>query len=244
MIYAIGDIHGEAALLRDVLRAISENADSLGITRPTIVFLGDYIDRGPDSRGVLDILTSRELEERASCVFLRGNHEDALTLSLDRRDERLARDWATVWGGDATLHSYGVSIGPSWRVTLENLAAAMPAAHRNFLTGLALSHETEDCFFAHAGVDPGVPLDGQDPMTLLFGNDDLFNPLLWTAVDKLVVHGNFGSDVVEIHPHRVGLDTRAGFLGGQLSVVRISSREVQWCWPDEWLVGAGARDAL
>ena len=111
LVYAVGDVHGHTDALAPLLRLLAEDADrSAGRERPLLVFLGDYVDRGPDSRGVIDMILALEAEGPFEVVCLRGNHEDALARMLV--DVHFAPHWIADWG-QATLRSYGVGI-PGW----------------------------------------------------------------------------------------------------------------------------------
>lgn len=146
---AIGDIHGRLDRLDRVLARLPEGR--------TLVFLGDYIDRGPDSRGVVERLL--RLEAQRPCVMLCGNHEDMLLDALSGAYEGAAVDWLRN-GGDATLRSYGAS-------NLRRLAEELPASHRRFYQGLREHWETEEYLFVHAGVRPEGP-DATDRDTKLW----------------------------------------------------------------------------
>jgi serine/threonine protein phosphatase 1 len=157
-IYAMTDIHGCAHLLKQMLRVI--DAD-LARSRPRYaieVYMGDYVDRGPDSRATLDILISRS--RRGNTVFLKGNHEVFLGNVL--RDRSLLTEWLHV-GGLYTLMSCGLTPSPTpgdeeRRALVRELARAMPRRHLEFFSQLRLTFTCGDFFFVHAGVRPGVPV--------------------------------------------------------------------------------------
>lgn len=215
-VYAIGDIHGCAGLLRRLHEAVRADAESAVGLRKVVVYLGDYIDRGLESRQVIDMLTREPLEgfER---VYLMGNHDLWMLEFLD--DPAAGPGWLFN-GGNATLLSYGVGQGealgaPARLAALQaQLRAALPAAHRDFLAALRPMHVEGDYLFVHAGVRPGVPLDAQS-------NDDLFwirDPFLDSDADfgKVVVHGHTIAEAPEILPNRIGIDTGA-FATGRLT---------------------------
>lgn len=207
-IYVIGDIHGRVDLLRQLHAMIATAACAAPEPRRRLVYLGDYIDRGSDSREVLDMLAGEPLDgfER---VCLKGNHEDAMLRFLD--DIAIAPTWFG-FGGSATLRSYGLAV-PDPRdptallQTQRQLAAVLPPAHHRFLRGLERTHAEGDFFFAHAGVRPGVPLDRQSEEDLLWIRD----PFLRSTVDfgRIVVHGHSIAREVEFRPNRIGIDTGA-----------------------------------
>lgn len=214
-LYAIGDVHGRPDLLRRLHGMIADDARGAPQPRKRVVYLGDYIDRGPDSKGVIDILVEEPLEG-FEAIHLQGNHEHALLGFLV--DIRFAPVWLGN-GGAATLASYGVPVPDSGRpaellAAQERLIAALPQAHRAFLRGLELSHSAGDYFFVHAGVRPGRPLDRQDSEDLLWIRD----PFLGSQADfgKVVVHGHTISRAPEICDNRIGIDTGA-FASGHLT---------------------------
>ena len=211
-IYAIGDIHGQLAMLDTALDHIEKD----GGAEATVVFLGDYTDRGPDSRGVLDRLIQGQAAGK-DWVFIKGNHDRMFEWFLQtpsRRDDFLLIDLSWVdarLGGDTTLASYGIDMSIRWRYIDLHAAAldAVPADHIAFLRGLQLTHETPDLFFAHAGIRPGLALDGQDEEDLLWIRQEFHdhpNPH-----PKLVVHGHTPIKTALHYGNRVNLDTGAGY---------------------------------
>jgi serine/threonine protein phosphatase 1 len=216
-LYAVGDIHGRADLLVRLHEMIRTDAAAAPQPRRRIVYLGDYIDRGPDPRAVIDQLMAEPLPgfER---VFLKGNHEDALLRFLD--DTAIAPLWFSC-GGLATLLSYGVP--PPASEAEEDLAEtqaaldeALPQVHRAFLEDLPLTHEEGDYFFVHAGVRPGVAFAAQEPEDLLW----IREPFLSATGDfgKVVVHGHSIAFTPELRPNRIGIDTGA-FATGRLTAL-------------------------
>ena len=217
-LYAIGDVHGR----RDLLVRMHEAIDAeIARDRPgdwRIVHLGDYCDRGPDTKGVLDFIIARQAED-ARILSLRGNHDDGMLNFL-----KASGEWRifTNNGGETTASSYGVQADFSTPWTLEAsrdaLNAAMPAAHRAFLEALPYQADFGDFMFCHAGVRPGVPLDGQYPQDLIWIRDAfLHHDGLYARV---IVHGHTPVDGVDIRRNRVNLDTRA-FASGRLSAIAI-----------------------
>jgi len=218
--YAIGDIHGCNDLFIKLLAEIRTDAERLG-DEPRIVLLGDYVDRGPDSRGVLD--TILELEGASWCTVsvLLGNHEEMLKRFL--LDSTYGADWL-AFGGAATLSSYGVAIPPKlasdddWQQTRREFARAMPDAHGALLDRAQLKLICGDYLFVHGGVRPGSPLAGQGPETLLWIRDEfLASP---KACDYAVVHGHSARQSVTNDNWRVGVDTGA-YATGVLTAVRL-----------------------
>jgi len=218
-VYAVGDVHGRADLLKQLFSGIDADLAAHPILRVIHVFLGDYIDRGPASREVLDLLIERGRQYRSS-VYLKGNHEAFLEMFL-RRPEILS-DWRQV-GGIETLLSYGLrpnfnSDTSEQKALAKALAKALPQAHRNFLRRLRLSFSCGDFFFAHAGVRPGIPLVEQKEQDLLWIRDDFLR--CGDDFGKIVVHGHSPVREVEFHSNRINIDTGA-FATGNLTCLRI-----------------------
>lgn len=225
-VYAIGDIHGRVDLLEILLaRIAADAARHPADTTRTLVFLGDYIDRGIASRGVIDRLLVDPLPGFRT-VRLVGNHEEAL---LDFVEDRPgAMDWLH-YGGLDTLLSYGVPLRglPSTPERVAELraglVAALPPEHLAFYRSCALHHVEGDYVFVHAGVRPGVPLDQQDPRDLLWIRDDFLRspePL----PGKVVVHGHTICDLPQDRGHRINVDTGA-FVSGRLTCLVLRGRQ-------------------
>ncbi|MGI3170204.1 metallophosphoesterase family protein [Pseudooceanicola sp. C21-150M6] len=225
-IYAIGDIHGQLAELDRVLSLIERD----GNPQAEVIFLGDYTDRGPDSRGVLDRLMAGQKDGR-TWTCLKGNH--------DRMFQRFLQDGTVAdhniksglpWdnhrlGGRATLESYGIA-AHSDRSPAELFAAAqtdVPEAHLAFLAGLPLHAERDGLLFVHAGIRPGLKLDAQIEDDLIWIREPFLSdpqPHPW-----LVVHGHTALDAPEHFGNRVDLDGGAGY-GRPLSAAVFEGEEV------------------
>lgn len=192
-IYAIGDIHGCAGLLDALLARIG--VDAAG-AKTRFVFLGDYVDRGPDSKGVIDRLLALRTKAPET-TFLLGNHEQAMLDFLDRPD--LNEEWLH-WGGDKTLESYGVA--DIWTRHPDALAAdladRLPASHREFLASLDLWKVFGDYAFVHAGFRPGVALADQKAEDCLWIRGEFHNADAEQRPREVVVHGH--------HPVKKPLD--------------------------------------
>lgn len=215
LVYAVGDIHGYAAALETLLRRIEEDARrSAPDEAPLLVFLGDYIDRGPDSRRVIDAVLAAEACRTFEVVALKGNHEDALIRFL--ADPAFADAWIDNWG-EATLRAYGVDPWGGEEVRTR-FHAALPDAHRRFLSRLVVSHTVGDYHFVHAGVRPGVALDAQDERDLLWIRHEFL--MSGEPFGKVVVHGHTPAYEPEIRPNRIGVDTGCYFTG-VLTAVRL-----------------------
>ena len=207
-VYAIGDVHGCADALARLLDAIRADLAARPAARATLVLLGDLIDHGPDSAGVIALLANGAPVPGAALVALCGDHERMLLDAL-AGDTAAATDWLAA-GGGSSLRSWGVPADlprAAW-------AARLPPAQLGFLRGLRLSHRAGDYLFVHAGLRPGLPPARQRAEDLL----SIRHPFLSEPADfgVVVVHGHSVSPVPEIAAHRIGLDTGAG-LGGMLS---------------------------
>jgi serine/threonine protein phosphatase 1 len=206
-VYVIGDIHGRLDLLTQLReRIVMDSGDFTG-QRKVVVYLGDYVDRGPRSCEVIDLLVDEPLGGFES-VHLKGNHEKFL---LDFLDD------ASVWplwlynGAGATLSSYGVSRTAGAEGAQAEFRARIPERHLEFLRALALSHVEGDYFFVHAGVRPGVALEDQDEADMIWIRD----PFLYSDADhgKIVVHGHSIARQPEVGANRIGIDTGAYATG-------------------------------
>jgi serine/threonine protein phosphatase 1 len=233
--YAIGDIHGQLEMLKAAHARIARDRAETGDAAAPVVHLGDLIDRGPDSRGVIDFLIEG-LSDGAPWIVLRGNH-DQLLLDLLGGKEENAETWLEPRiGGPATLASYGVKTGAfrSRRAVLDDLRATVPEAHRRFLAGLPLLHATPDLLFVHAGIRPGVRITLQDPVDLLW----IRGEFLENRRDHgpLIVHGHTPVERPEHHGNRVNLDSGAGF-GRPLTAAVFEGREA-------WVLGDAGRESL
>jgi len=223
-VYAVGDIHGCLELLRTLLQRVRDHAKAEPAQRNVVVYLGDYVDRGTHSRGVVDLLLSDPLPGFAS-VYLKGNHEDSLTRFLS--DEQVGTQWVS-YGGAATLYSYGVRPPPLNADTDDLLRAQrefaqkLPSAHLAFFDRLSLMHVEGDYAFVHAGIRPRVPLDHQETEDLLWIRDEF----LLSGLDfgKVIVHGHSISDEPVVRPNRIGIDTGA-FASGHLTCLILEGAE-------------------
>ena len=221
-VYAVGDVHGRADLLPQLFSEIDVDLKAHPAPRAMQIFLGDYVDRGPDSRGVLDLLIARS--QRHETIFLKGNHEVLLEEFL-RNPESFAT-WRHV-GGIETLLSYGVRPSfnphaPERTMLAQRFADVLPPAHRQFFANLTRSFSCGDFFFVHAGVRPGVPLSQQRDDDLFWIRDEFLDSK--EKFGKIIVHGHNPVTDVEFHSNRINIDTGA-FVTGRLSCLRIESDE-------------------
>lgn len=218
-VYAVGDIHGHRAELDELLARIEEDReDHRGETQ--IVFLGDYIDRGPDSRGVIERLLHGPLDE-AHVTCLLGNHERVL---LDIVDDGAPSgpSWLR-YGGYELLESYGLDRSELLRrkrPLRQSILEVLPDAHLRFLRGLHVRHEVGDYFFAHAGVRPGVPIEAQSDRDLMWIREGFIESERHHG--KVVVHGHTIEQGPVDRANRIGLDTGC-YAGNALSAVRLEA---------------------
>jgi Calcineurin-like phosphoesterase len=217
-IYAVGDIHGRLDLLELLVGRIADDAarHPEDVQR-SLIFLGDYIDRGGASREVVERLREAPLPGFET-VRLLGNHEQALLDFIDDRTD--GREWLG-YGGLETLMSYGVSLRGLPR-TLRDLselrqavAAAVPDAHIAFYRNCVLHHAVGDYVFVHAGLRPGIPLEDQHPADLLWIRGDFLHDKA-VLPGKVVVHGHTICDMPQDLGYRINIDTGA-FASGRLS---------------------------
>lgn len=221
VVWAVGDIHGRSDLSGPLIAAIREDLAGSSATRRVLVFLGDHVDRGPDSRGVLDQVVEVAAEPSLEVHCLRGNHEDRMEAFLD--DPSLGPGWCD-YGGRECLMSYGV-VPPAmrgdpagWAETSQALRAALPDSHLRLLRSQGHSVAVGDYFFAHAGARPGVALDAQSPDDLMWVRQEFLDHP--APFEKVVVHGHTPAEEVVSDGRRIGVDTGA-YATGILSAVRL-----------------------
>ncbi len=219
VVYAIGDVHG----CHDELRALEDKIVRDGQRfsgRKIIIMLGDYIDRGPNSRRVVEHMMAPPPKGFLR-VCLAGNHEVAL---LNYLDGYLSREPWLGYGGRETLFSYGVDpdrlaglYGSSDEAD-RRIREAVPASHVDFMRTLPVMVCSDDFVFVHAGIRPGVPLEAQDEADLLDIREEFFRAA--HRLDRWVVHGHTIVDVPQLDGRRLDIDTGA-FRTGRLTALRI-----------------------
>jgi serine/threonine protein phosphatase 1 len=209
-VYAIGDIHGRADLLQTLHTMILDDAKTANQdVKKIVIYLGDYVDRGLESKAVIDILINGALPD-FEAVYLKGNHEEQFLEFME--DSSAGPYWFKI-GGDGTVYGYGVrvpnDVTPDERPEYihEELQASVPKSHLDFLSRLELTKEIGDYFFVHAGINPGRPIDKQLPEDLLW----IRNEFLDSEVNfgKVVVHGHSITNNLEILDNRICIDTGA-----------------------------------
>jgi len=197
-IFAIGDIHG---CLEELIKLVEKIPIS---SADTLVFLGDYIDRGPSSKGVIQYLI--ELSREYNSIFLRGNHEDMMLKALV---PNAGWDEEGLWamnGGVATIKSYGED------------KCLIPKSHIEFIKSTILYHETENSIFVHAGANPAIPLDSHDPEYLMWVREPFIeDDSKW---DKKVIFGHTPQRTPLILNNKIGIDTGCVF-GKQLTCLEL-----------------------
>jgi len=228
-IYAIGDIHGHAKLLNKMHEAIIEDAKHSNAQRKLIIYVGDYIDRGVESKEVIETLINNPMsKEGFEIICLMGNHEDAM---INFMNSPIDMEIWLLWGGDATIRSYGQHLrdAQGHRIKLDELGRLfnklVPSSHKEFLRNLKLSHSEGDYLFVHAGLRPGVPIDKQSREDML----TIREPFTASKkrFDQTVV---FGHSIFEDPFHkngRIAIDTGA-YASGKLTCVVLESDEVKF----------------
>lgn len=233
-VYAIGDIHGRLDLLDSLLELIGQDDLGREAARTRMVFLGDLVDRGPHSKGVIDRLIEMR-DSGVDAVFLLGNH-DEIFLKAVSGDIKAARMLTRI-GGRETILSYGMSPedyqGYDFEELVRLLATLVPRQHVEFLSSFQDYIEIGDYLFVHAGVRPGAPLNEQRATDLRW----IRGEFLESKADhgKMIVHGHSISDGVDARSNRIGIDTGA-FASGRLTAIAL---EKQNSW---FLTASGEAD--
>ncbi len=230
VLYAIGDVHGRADLLAKLLQLLRQDAaETAGDARTLLLFLGDYVDRGPDSKGVIDLILNEEKAGRFQITAIRGNHDQYVLDFLETPGN--GGPWLD-YGGGSTLASYGVrpprtrTDSQAWAEAAKALAEGMPAEHLAFLKGTHLAANFGDYVFVHAGVRPGAELNEQEPMDLMA----IRGPFLKSKQPlsgRVVVFGHTPCDRPYLKDGKMALDTGA-YATGILTAARISEDQVRF----------------
>lgn len=207
-VYAIGDIHGCDAQLANLYEIIANDLARRPIDQPVLLHIGDYVDRGADTAGVLRRLMHGSPVAGMEVVNLVGNHDETMLHALSG-DRPAATDWLFA-GGRPALESYGIDPGSPRETWPENV----PVEHLDFLRNLTLTHREGGYFFVHGGIRPGVPLEQQAREDLL----RMRQPFLYSELDfgAVVVHGHTPVKEPVVRHNRVAIDTGAVF-GGKMT---------------------------
>jgi serine/threonine protein phosphatase 1 len=233
--YAIGDIHGRLDLIEDILEKIAADNAARAPARTTIVFLGDLIDRGSQSAGVIELLRNYR-PPFAETIFVMGNHEEVLLRVLAGETELLPH-WLS-FGGAESVRSYGIDpadLQPrSGGAALKLLRAAIPHEHLEFIQSFRDSYSLGPYLFVHGGIRPGVPLAEQDPEDLRWIRSSFLDDE--TDHGVIVVHGHTISEQVQVRPNRIGIDTGA-FWTGVLTALGLEG-------DDRWLLQTAPTESL
>lgn len=221
-IYAIGDIHGRLDLLDRLLGMIEADDNGRGAARTELIFLGDLVDRGPESRGVVERLMALAAERPAR--FLMGNHEEVFLRAV-AGDLRALRFLIRI-GGRETLFSYGISEEDYRELEYDELMAQVqakvPAAHVEFLSSFEKWIEIGDYLFVHAGLRPGIAVEDQAMSDLCWIREDFLRHR--ESFGKIVVHGHSITEDIDERTNRIGIDTGA-YASGRLTAIALEGDE-------------------
>ncbi len=221
-VFAIGDVHGRADLLKTLLTYIEVEHSKSQNAKTVVVGLGDYVDRGPDSAGVIEALCHFQRNYSIDLVWLRGNHEAMLTEFMEAPN-RIGPEWFEQ-GGLETLRSYGCIINrrpQDFNQVRDDMARLLPIQHIKFLDNLRSSSTIGDFFFCHAGARPNIALKSQSERDLRcirsgFADRDL-------PFEKVIIHGHTPVATPDVRTHRINIDTGA-YLSGILTCLSIDTR--------------------
>lgn len=222
-VYAVGDIHGRLDLLDRLLEMIQTDDRQRGAAATETIYLGDLIDRGPDSKGVVDRLLAQRRGGQP-VRFLMGNHEEVL-LRAAAGDIRALRFLIRI-GGKETLLSYGISEEQYRTLDYDELSTLVteriPQAHVDFLASFENWIEVGDYLFVHAGLRPGIALENQKASDLCWIRDDFLNHR--DSFGRMVVHGHSITEDVDMKSNRIGIDTGA-FASDRLTAIGLENDE-------------------
>jgi len=230
-VYAIGDVHGRLDLLMELLRRIESDNGARGAAQTHVVMLGDLIDRGPESAGVIDLLL-RHRPQFARFHFLMGNHEEMLLRQIDAPTEAGMAHFLR-YGGRETFESYGtpqMMLDLPMRYPLEVFGSYVVKEHQDFLRAMVDAIRVGDYLFVHAGIRPDVPIEEQVPSDLRWIRNDFLDSEADHGVT--VVHGHTIRPEAEMRANRIGIDTGA-FASGVLTTLGLEGSE-------RWLMATGA----
>ena len=231
-VFAVGDIHGCRDLLQNMHKKILESSQNVE-GKKLLIYLGDYIDRGPDIKETIQTLIDFQ-PENFKQVFLLGNHEQMLLEFISG-----SKNSPYIWlgnGGLETFKSYGIDLSKyidDTKMELyhdkkirKQLLESIPPSHKDFFNQLQLSYEWDNYFFVHAGINPDLPLDKQEKETMLWTREkSFFNPKM--TCSKIIVHGHTPVEKIEKYPFRINLDT-GSFYSGKLSCLKIENGKLSF----------------
>jgi serine/threonine protein phosphatase 1 len=220
-VYAIGDVHGCDGRLAALHAMIADDVARRPCDSTLLVHIGDYVDRGPDSRGVVARLAAGDPIPNISTINLMGNHEQTMLDALAGEGAAMT-DWM-INGGDAALRSWGGD--PD--APREKWPQAVPGDHVAFLRNLALSHREGGYLFVHAGIRPGIPLDAQSRQDMI----SIRQAFLYSEADfgTVVVHGHTPNVDPVVRANRIGIDTGAVY-GGRLTCAVLEADRVAFLY--------------
>ena len=225
-VYAFGDIHGRLDLLEPLLAAVEADDAASGGKPATLIFLGDLVDRGPDSARVVERLM-RLAKERPSTRFLLGNHEEIMMKTIDG-DDKMCRLFDRVGGRETSL-SYGMSEADYGHSNFADLAVLLkrqvPDSHQHFLRDFEDMIVLGDYAFVHAGIRPGVPLEEQQTIDLRWIREPFLSHT--GPHPRMIVHGHTIRSEVDQRPNRIGIDT-GSYATGRLTAVRLEGDSVRF----------------
>ncbi len=236
-IYAIGDVHGCLEEMNALLDLIQDDLTSNPIKKHRIIFVGDFVDRGPDCKGVVERLIQLTAENKnITCLF--GNHDEKLLHALKPMKEELFKKYFQ-YGGAETLLSYGFSetelgivqsgdYSPTLAKALaKSVKKRLPESHIKFLESLPRQVSEGDYFFCHAGVNPNEPFNQQKDHDLIWMREPF---LSWDKpLEKVVVHGHTKIDEPDIRVNRINIDTSCVF-GEALTAVVLEGTEFRFLY--------------
>ena len=230
-VFAVGDIHGCKDLLDNIHHKIikaSKNREG----EKLIIYLGDYVDRGPDIKGTIQTLIDFN-PPHFKKIFLLGNHEQMLLEFISE-----SRNSPFVWiynGGSETLESYGMDLSNNIDDTVDltidkkfrkKFNDLIPKSHMDFFNQLIINYTWKDYFFVHAGINPDIPLHMQERETMLWTREKhFFKPTM--KYEKIIVHGHTPKEKIEKFPYRINIDT-GSFYSGNLSCLLIENEQLRF----------------
>lgn len=223
-VYAIGDIHGRNDLLQALLAQIDIDDAQRGPAETVIVFLGDLMDRGADSAGVIETAMALR-DSRRNARFLMGNHEEVFVRACRKKDPKVTRFFLRI-GGEETVLSYPITRAEYMTLDMEQLSARLatlvPEAHLEFIESFEDQIVIGDYAFVHAGIRPGVPLSEQKVSDLRWIREEFVEQR--GDLEKVVVYGHTIYDAIEERGSRIGIDTGA-YASGKLTALALEGGE-------------------